>query len=298
MNLLQKLTMSLTFITAPFSLALNAEKEALDRAISANDLKQMESLFKENKSLASTPDFNSEGMSLDYPIHKAVYRAKTRDNLFSMFELILQYGGSVNSKTFFGHTPLLLVMSRPWSLHNTENISRKDREDIAWFLIENGADNTPNLAHVDPFYIASEECYLSVVQHFINQGVDVNKKAYSDYPIHTAVSSGCIPVAEALIQNQAQITLRNSNGLSPLAQLVSFGIYGSPFNEEILFRNMTKFLIEQTGDDFDFTEREYVWIKSTTTEEEFRRLEIFREEVKLNKPGKIEFFRLQPYRYF
>lgn len=95
------------------------------------------------------------------------------------------------------------------------------QQDVAELLLSSGA--SPDVAGVD---------WLSMLRHSLRQGpgASASRKARflvgsGDLPVHVAIKSGLSAAAASLVAHGASITATDSNGSSPLALAIRFGMY-------------------------------------------------------------------------
>ncbi len=70
-----------------------------------------------------------------------------------------------------------------------------------------------------PLYLAALQCAEDAARYLIECGAAVNAKASwkgNDTALHVAARDGCVAVAQLLLQNGAQVDIRNSAGQTPL----------------------------------------------------------------------------------
>ncbi|RKY10524.1 MAG: hypothetical protein DRP56_00720, partial [Planctomycetota bacterium] len=132
-------------------------------------------------------------------------------------EALIENGLSPNIKLEDPHTHCLPLSNLLyWAVKN-------GNEQIAQFLIDNGAEVNPTTCH--PLSCAAIYNQPQMALLLIEKGADVNgNNRYSaEYPLYLAVENRNIQVAKLLIANGAEINAQTRNGVSPLYQAAKNG---------------------------------------------------------------------------
>lgn len=108
--------------------------------------------------------------------------------------------------------------------------ARYGRVDNVKYLISKNADfNASNKVNMSPLHLAALGGHLETAKHLVNmyrnQQIDFNfnDSFYGGTPLHYAASSGNLKLVQFLINNGADVNVRDSGGHTPLFYAVSKG---------------------------------------------------------------------------
>ncbi len=121
-----------------------------------------------------------------------------------LLEFLIQNEADINIQDRRNNTPLHIAL-------------QNDNIDIAKILIENDADvSIENYDNISPFCLMLEKKYLDLVKLSILNGTDANLKCQGEPIILDAIVSGQIDFLEFIIQNGADINVKDEYGFMPL----------------------------------------------------------------------------------
>lgn len=135
------------------------------------------------------------------PLHAAV----VEDNV-QMVRFILTRGADVESKDFFGSTPLYLALVHQGS---------QGRFEIADILIEAGGDMNAGNNDDDTALHNAAENNLALVRYLLSRGANVNViNNRGETPLHVALTWGKTDIAKYLIYHGADLHIQDKYGIT------------------------------------------------------------------------------------
>ena len=129
--------------------------------------------------------------------------------------LIITRGLDVNARVYFGWTPLFAA-------------SRNGHVDVAQVLIDHGADvNVQDIMSQTPLSWASSRKSPEFVQLLLEHGASasMNKQTHHSQstPLHSALQSGRLEIARLLLDQGADVHIRNAKGLTSFQLATKYG---------------------------------------------------------------------------
>ncbi len=208
--------------------------------------------------IASGADVNTKGLLGRAPLHEAA-----RSGLKDVIELLLVHGAKVNEKTTqnvyegdlswnywpAGATPLFFSTYYPDVVeilleHGAEvNVINDAKESIIDEAIYHGNRKVVELLIASGVNInihhAAYIGALEKVRSLIEDGSNINtkEKAGGRTPLHRAVEGGHKEVIKLLLENEADINIKNNSGETPLKNAVKLG-----------YREIAELLISSSAD--------------------------------------------------
>ena len=189
-------------------------------------------IFRAKSLIETGVDVDAKCNQLETPLHKAVQQDRK-----DMVKILVENGASINERNKYNETPLHKAV-------------RKDNLEIVYILIKNNAridlkdtnDHTPlilagKLDSKDIFklltmryaylyqinisetviHIAVRKCDENLLQTFIENNLDINRKDYfGRMPLDFAICGRNLTIIKLLVENGANIHEKDKEGKSPL----------------------------------------------------------------------------------
>jgi ankyrin repeat protein len=147
------------------------------------------------------------------PLHVAAMNGKKRRSLL-IGEFLINKGANKDAKTNAGWTPLHIVAS-------------KNDARFANMLITQGAsmDKQDNQHDRTPLHIGLEQHHFKVAATLISKGANINSTTFGETPLFTAAKMGDDILVKFLIDHQADPSIRDGAGYTPLHIAAEKGHY-------------------------------------------------------------------------
>jgi uncharacterized protein len=195
----------------------NTDSDDFLKAIKTGDSKSVRKMLADNKRLADTRDQN--GMSavtiatyynqprianalIDHGAKLDLFEASMVGKLVAVRNLVRK-GQEVDSLSPDGFTALHLA-------------GFFGHEDIAQFLLENGADanaQANNPTKVRPLHSAVAHRHFKISNMLVERGADVNARQQGGFtPLHEAAQGGSLRIAQLLLRHGADVNATTDRG--------------------------------------------------------------------------------------
>ncbi len=206
-----------------------ANTQELETAVKSGDTQTIKTLLEHHPSLANAKD--SSGLPLiltalyhqkpevatqlvKHDAHLSIHSAAAYGDLAKVQEHIAEWDGWINVVAKDGFTPLQLACFF-------------NREDVALWLIEQGADVTAvaqNGMRIQPLHAACAANNITIVTALLENGADVNARQANDFtPLHTAADNNSPELALLLLRHGADKTAVTTTGQTPYDWAVERG---------------------------------------------------------------------------
>ena len=172
------------------------------------------------------------------PLHFAV-----KSKSIEIVKVLLKNGANLTIKNARGQTPLHLCMDM---IMKNRKKPKEDFKKIGRFLLIHGSNyaNPIDNMGLSHFHIAVFLNDTGTIQNFIQQGIEINNSINCKSPywsgytsLHIACKYSLNPVAHLLLQNGANLNLKDAIGLTPLHYAIKKGNEGLVL---LLFSSLNK----------------------------------------------------------
>ena len=167
----------------------------LYEAVSNNDVKGV------SEAINNGADVNAE-----FNEGKTVLLIAAADDNEDLVNLLLERGADVNAKDLDGWTALM----------------HTDSVNVARMLLNRGVNvNEKSIDGETALGLSIDDNSLDMVKELIKYGADVNDKMYDYGNLDVAVSNNFWEIAEVLVDNGADVDVRNNEGFTPIMVVAS-----------------------------------------------------------------------------